>query len=232
VDLLIVRDLLSINSRKGRIVLAKILRTILGKSSGELIPVNKPPSAKVKRFAVLGRGTSVLRFPQSGDVYDAVILCNFRDSDFDNSDLARVLQGFELIILGNATEPYFGWRYWRHLNIRQVFWAGFRDTPGRRRSSQNLDLLGLRVDFLPAWLDRDVVETAGNTGLLGVELAANCAGVVDVFGIDFYSGGYLSGSLEATIPWEAEALVKASNGLRERFREIEARHKNVKFSLH
>ena len=195
-------------------------------SAEEVIPVGALEASRLKKLAVIGRGPSATTFCETQAEYDAAILCNFVDSDFENSSLGQALRKTRIVVIANATEPTFSKRFWPGLDIKQVIWAGFpeRQSQERLRSSRRLDQFGIAVNYLPSWLSPEIFESTGNLGILAVEMAASCAESVDVFGMDFYKSGYIGATLDSRIPFEADALRASSVRLQRSFDQTVARH--------
>lgn len=108
-----------------------------------------------------------------------------------------------------------------------------RNTLYRKRKSARLNIYGKKVEYLPPELDQKFTYSLGNTGIIAVHLAALRYDEIHCYGFNFYSGGYVYGSLSENMSAEEEKSIRAAhNKLLKNFERLAAYWQNKVFYLY
>lgn len=181
--------------------------------------------------AVLGRGASAALILSEKKNYDLVLLCNYENADLQDSEFLDYLSSQRLVLLSNIEESTLSPGTFNLLTVVAIVWAGWTDGRGKRkRVVGRLNSYGREVEGLPPDFDFGLFQLVRNTGILGVALAAFRSSKVDVFGLEFYTTDYISGTFDHIAGSEARELARASAELKAAFAKIIKFFKSTNFT--
>jgi hypothetical protein len=150
-----------------------------------------------KNCAVLCCGGSLENFIFSKIHFDVIILINVKPGIKKYPEIINKIGSTPVIIVSNIGENILNYKLRRDLNIQAVFSRisvptekEFKKIRVRRR----LEAYGLKVNSFHGYVDSNILDNETvNTGLAGVYFASLNYENIFIFGLDFYSTGYLTG---------------------------------------
>jgi hypothetical protein len=150
-----------------------------------------------KNCAVLCTGGSLEKFIFSKILFDAIILVKFNSKIKNFPLIINKIGTTPVIIVSSIDEPILNYKLRRDLNIQAVFSRisvptekEFKKIRVRRR----LEAYGLKVNSFYNYVDSNILDNETvNTGLHSVYFASLNYENIFIFGLDFYSTGYLTG---------------------------------------